>query len=418
MKYNVLIEEFCEAYGLGKVKEARLLPTGVANRTYVVETELDKYIIKAINPSRIKTETDLDRIEITEQIAELANERGVTSISAKRLNGKIVNEWCDQHYIVFDFFEGKVIRFKKITLENCFKIGSVLADLHNINFEKILDLNADDLLRKHGIGGQVAFKINWQYYFEAASRENPKWLDLFEANLADLYEAVEITLPSYLSFIPQDTLIAHADMFSHNVLWKDDEPYVIDWERSGFIDATYDCLHTAIRWATKTPVKQNENPLEMDRMYAFLEGYTQKRAINVENVAVCLHVILYNRLNHLKNHLVKYFNSEDETAKKQAEKVIKYSLSIFTGYKKLMMDQLETLEQYIVANQSNSEYEKSPSYMLVPKMKQLLDYHEAQRISYEKRIARLTLELNHVTKWAFGLRMYRKMKLTFMKKQR
>lgn len=422
MQYNVLIEAFCETYGLGKVREARLLPTGVANRTYIVETELDKYVIKAINPSRIRTAADLARIEITEQIAELANENGIPSISAKRLNGKIVNELNEQHYIVFDFFEGKVIRFKKITPENCFKMGGLLADLHQIDFEKKVDLNLDDLLRKHGVGGHVAFQIDWQYYFEKASLEKPKWLGIFEANLADLYKAIEVTLPSYLSFIPQDTLISHADLFSHNVLWKEDEPYIIDWERSGFIDATYDCLHTAIRWATKTPVAENENPLQIERLYAFLNGYTQKRSLNVENVAICLHIILYNRLNHLKNHLAKYFNSKDEVSKKQAEKVIKYSLFIVGSYKNLVIDQLEELQQFLMSNQSNYNDEKSPSYILIPKMKQLLIHHrsinESQRITYEKKISRLNAELAHVTKWAIGLRIYRKIKSIFKKNRK
>lgn len=437
MNYNIKIEAFCEVNGLGELKQMQLLPTGVANRTYIVETTVGKYVIKAVNPTRLETETDIKRLEMTEQVAEVAKQNGLASISARRINGKIVNVLEGQAYIVFDFFEGHVIPFRKITTQNCFKIGKVLADLHHMKIDESLKLDFENTLKQHGYGGQIKFKIHWNYYFKKIAKTNPKWLGIFEKNLSDLYEITEATFPYYLTFLPQEIVVAHSDMFSHNVLWAEDSPHIIDWERSSFIDATYDCLHTAVRWATHFNEESMSATIDMQRLTAFFEGYTTKKTINVHNLEFCMHVILYNRLTFLRRTLLKYLEADDQITKEQAEKVIRYSLAIFGGYKGLLIE-LEELKTHIINRESNDLHEKTRSYELIPKIQKVLEDHHVKvdeltlqsnelamkyHLEKEKVIAlekqydaqkselnKLKSDFNHVYKRAIGLRVIRKLK--------
>jgi len=373
--YNVLIEDFCEANHLGEVIETRLFPTGLANRTYYMETVVGKYVLKALNPSTFQTEEDIQKIETTEYISELANQSGVSSISAKRINGKLVNTLQKQHYIVFDFFEGKIIPMNSITVDNCLEMGRVLGELHRLNF-KFKGKNFNKI-QTHNYGRQLRAKVDWEYYLRKSSKHSPKWLNYLNDEIDNLYEAFDLSFATYLSFIPQDVVIAHGDVFNHNVLWKDNVPYIIDWETTGFIDATYDCMYTAMRWATKNHTKSDEDSIDRDRLYAFLTGYTEKRSINIDNIEISLHMILYKKLTFLRNAFVRYLNPRDESSRKRAEKRIIFTASTLIDYKNLI-NELKNLKEYISERQSEKKYEKSPSYKIIPKMNILIkEYNDS-----------------------------------------
>lgn len=365
MIYNVQIEEFCKVYNLGQVKATKLFSTGVANRTYLVEVveqsgaKGKKYVIKALNPSSYQKEGALKRLEVTEYISELANERGITSIPAKKISGKITNSLSGQHYIVFDFCEGKVIALNNITVENCFEIGQMLANIHNINFEELLESKFKTDIKSYNYGSKRKTPINWNKCLEeiSSSNQSPMWVGRFEELIADLYEMFDLTFEPSISFIPQDPLISHTDLNNHNVLWKDGIPHFIDWERACLIDATYDCLFSAMRWATKNRLKSKSdknNSLDKDRLYAFFEGYTEKRHINTSTVKVCLYIIIFRKLLYLRSNIKKYLNIEDEIDKKRVDGVIVFTLYILKGYINLIND-LDNITNYIIKCQARKE---------------------------------------------------------------
>jgi len=370
MSYNVLIEEFCEVYNLGKVKTTELFSTGVANRTYLVEltekkgVKSDKYVIKALNPSSYRNEEAVHRLEVTEYVSELANKRGITSVLAKKINGKAINNLHGQNYIVFDFCDGKIIALNKITSKNCFEIGQMLANMHNINFEGLLksEFNTDIKLYKT-YGSKRKTRVSWNKYLKKfrESNDSPTWISRFEELIDDLYEMFDLTFASSNSFVPQDVLIAHSDLNNHNVLWKDETPHFIDWERVCFIDTTYDCLFTAMRWATKNRAECEKNSLDKDRLYSFFEGYIEKRRINSESIKDCLYIIIFKKLLYLRSNMIKYLDTEDELEKKRVDGVIAFTLYIMKGYINLISD-LEEIVSFINEYQWSKEFgDKSPN---------------------------------------------------------
>ena len=374
--YNILIEEFCEAHQLGEAKEVRQFPTGLANQSYYVETKTGKYVLKALNPSKYISEEMIEKILITEYIAEIANQSGVTSISAKRINGMLINSFHKQHYIVYDYCDGKIIPMNSLTIKNCYEVGRMLADLHNLNI-KFKKFENSKNIQNHNYGGfkQLNAKVDWDSYLKKSSKHSPKWLSLLNNEITNLYEVFDISFSAYLSFIPQDVVIAHGDVYNHNVLWKDNVPFIIDWETTGFVDSTYDCIYSAMRWATKNHTKHGEDSLDRDRLYSFLTGYAEKRNINIDNIEISLCMVLYKKLNLLRNAFVRYLNPKDESSKKRAESRIVFTLSTLGDFKNLL-NELDKVKIHIANSQiiqCNNEYFKSPSYEIIPKVRDFVN---------------------------------------------
>ena len=348
--YNVLLEEFCETYQLKEVVDSFLIPQGITNRTYFVRTIEGKYVIKALNPNNVNTENKIKKIEISEYIAEIAHQAGISSIYANRINGRIINEFHGQYYIVFDFFNGEKIKGKYMSYRRCLKLGHLLAELHCVNFENILS-NFDYKVIKYDYGKKLKSIVNWNYYLEKISKkkQTPKWFVYLEERIGDLYYMFEGSFSVFNNFKPQDKLISHGDIFSQNILWCENIPYIIDWETSGVIDATYDCLHTAIRIATES-TEDFEKIINMAKVYAFLKGYSAVRKIEVKRLEIALYMIWYKRLDLLRSALKRYIKPKDKLDKKRASRQVKYSLTIVKSYKEFQYC-LEDIKDYIIKQQ-------------------------------------------------------------------
>jgi len=330
--YNVKLEEFCERFNLGKIIDSELFPIGMANKTYRVETDQGKYVIKAINPTRVNTEKKLKRLVISENIAEIASKNGVPSVLVKRIKGEIITEFLDQHYMVFDFFDGEVIHLNKITTLHCFKAGKLLASLHSINFKGVSKRD----IQKCNYGKRMDSKIDWNYYFQEVSKISPKWLNLLEENLSLLNKMFDLSYDVHINFTPQDKVVSHGDVSNLNIMWRENMPYFLDWETSGYIDATYECMYAAIRFSSqKNPQDNKKRMLNMDKIYAFFEGYNEKRDLKTEDLDVALYMIYYKRLSILQSHFQKYINATEDSQRKHSERIIIPFLELLKSFEEL-----------------------------------------------------------------------------------
>ena len=366
MKYNVQIRDFCKKY-LEEAKSVSSIPNGVNNRVYLVETVGGKYVFKAINPTKSKDD-DIERLEASEHIGVLAKEKGASCIVAKRINDKYVNLLKGQYYVVYDFFDGETKASEKITLKNCFEMGTQLAKIHNIPFNKEDDFTSKARTFSYG-AVELSHKVIWEDYMEKATKFSPDWLSDMEKKLPALYELFDYSLAPFLSFIPSDIVLSHNDLHPENVMWKDNVPYAIDWETAGFIDATFDCLHMAMRWATARV--DEKRVIDKVKLYAFLEGYSKERSINVENIELAMYIIFYRRLNSLRFALISFIKNEDAKKRNRLGLHIKYSLAVIDAYLD-QVNKIDVIKKYVTMLQPGQTYVKSPSYEILPRMESLV----------------------------------------------
>lgn len=351
--YNVQLEEFCETYQLGNVVKTTLFPVGMANRTYLVETETDKYVIKAINPAKVKTKDKVKKLEIAEYIAEIANKNGVPSITAKRVDGKIINEFQKQHYIVFDFFDGETLYLNKVTTDHCLAVGRLIGSLHKTKFDQLPSSEIKECNYEKKRKGN----FDWQAYLIQIQPFAPSWLELFQDSIPFLDEMFTLSREVRQSFVPKDKVVSHGDISNLNILWQDDIPHLLDWETAGFIDATYECLYAAIRLSCPKKVANcEERYIDMDRVYAVFKGYAEKRKINVQNLDTALYMIFYKRLGILNRNLNNYVVATNEADRKKAERVITSVLALINALKELE-ESLEDTKKMITEIQ-NEERKK------------------------------------------------------------
>jgi len=375
--YNVQLEEFCKAYNLGEIVESKLFPIGMANRTYLVETKTDKYVIKAINPTKVRTPKKIKRLEIAEQIAEIASRNGVSSIVVIRINGKIITEFLGQHYIVFKFFDGEVIHLNKLTQQHCFKAGKLLATLHSTKFTGISRRD----IPKCNYGKKPNGNIDWDTYYQEIAKIAPKWLSLLEENLSLLNTMFELSYEIHLNFIPADKVISHGDVSNLNMMWKDGIPYFLDWETSGYIDATYECLYAAIRFSSeKDPENNQKRILNMEKIFSFFEGYIEKRALKFENLNTALYMIYYKRLSILQRHFQKYIEATKDSERKHSERVIIPFLGLLKSFEDLE-GQLEMMKDKVKYFQMKKEIKEN----FVREIKQEIKNEILEELSQEQK---------------------------------
>jgi len=262
IKYNLQFEKLCELIDLGDiVGEPRAITGGLLHRMYAIETSKGKYAVKALNPQIMIRPVAMKHYIQSEEIVSVAVNI-IPALPARRFKDIFMQEVDKQFYLVFDWVEGKSFKANAINKAHCEKIGSILADIHMIDFSNL------DIANEWTDNGQV---IDWKYYLQKGQDENSKWVKLLTENIHNIYnwnnEANRASVE-----LSSDMVISHRDLDSKNVMWNKDNPIIIDWESAGYINPFQDLVETAIYWA-----EDGSGNIDKERFLAFISEYKKKK---------------------------------------------------------------------------------------------------------------------------------------------
>lgn len=107
------------------------------HKMYKVESTCGVYAIKVFNPEVMSRSEAFDNFVISEFISNLVKDNNIDVSSALLINNNFINKFDNYYYMVFDYIEGKILNDKEITIKHCKKIGSILADIHNIDYSNL-----------------------------------------------------------------------------------------------------------------------------------------------------------------------------------------------------------------------------------------------------------------------------------------
>jgi Ser/Thr protein kinase RdoA (MazF antagonist) len=233
---------------------------GLLHKMYAVKTTKEKYAVKLLNLQIMLRPEAISNYINSERIANLVSGK-VPSVPAKIINGDIIQRLDNQYFLVFSWIEGKCLNPKEINKTHCEKIGSILADIHKLDF---FDL---DLNYKVNTNRQ---QTNWNFYLERGRKNNAEWFDLlFEIiDKLNVWNALAIRSANLLT---TNLVISHRDLDPKNVLWNQDKPVLIDWESAGFINPVKDLIEIAIYWS-----EDEMGNVDRERFFAFIRGYKMK----------------------------------------------------------------------------------------------------------------------------------------------
>ena len=260
------IEEILSNYSIGNLKEFRGIEEGIENTNYFLFVDNKKYIL-TIYEKRVK-EKDLPFFS---QLMSDLNKAGFKCpVPIVSNNKKTIINYQNKNLMIVSFLEGKAKNI--LNPEDCRTVGREVAKMHEIT--KNFKIQRDNNLSI----------ISWRKIFDQVKdkcvqihKDLPL---LIESNLKDVEKNWPRDLPKG---------IIHADLFSDNIFFKDNN-------FSGIIDFYFSCndfyaLEIAICFnALCFDGPKNNLSFNVTKAINFINGYNQIRKIN-DDEKKCIKVL-------------------------------------------------------------------------------------------------------------------------------
>lgn len=261
IQYNLQFEKLCNILKLGEIVGIpKSISGGLLHRMYSIETTQGKYAIKALNPQIMLRSTAMQNYVNSERVANIALNT-IPALPAKKINDTFIQEIDNQFYLVFDWIEGKSLKPNEINIDNCEKIGYILADIHMTNFSELGIIND---------WSDNAQLIDWKYYLKKGQEHNIVWANLLLEIIDNIYDWNDQANKS-AKLLASDMIISHRDLDPKNVMWSQDNPIIIDWESAGYINPMQELIETAICWS-----ENQIGNIDKERFFAFIGAYKKR----------------------------------------------------------------------------------------------------------------------------------------------
>lgn len=317
---NNLIKYVVDKFDLGTIlKPTEKINKGLTNEIYKINTKSGKFIIKVLNNDNINK---IDLIEFSEKINALAYNENIKSYPAIKKENKYIQKYNNKYFLLYKYYEGKVISSKEITLNKCKILAKELAKIHKLDTTLINDIVKDkeDIYTK---------KIDFNYYFDKSKNIDEEWVVDFKDNYKNIVNIYEKVYNCYQNLSEEKTF-THKDLNRKNILWKsDDEFAIIDWENARFSNPSLDFFNTA--WFLTEDVKKDKYTIFAKE---YFKNFKFKDSIDTAVYAALIDEILWLEFN-LKRALRLNNNNEKnniETGKSEIKPTIR---EILNYYKKI-----------------------------------------------------------------------------------
>lgn len=322
--YKDILSRVMLECNLGKVIENPIkVNGGLSHKMYKVKTNKGTYAVKELNSGIMKREEAYNNFVFSEKVTDIAKENGVSAIGALNIDNDIMKLVDGKYYMIFEWLDGKVLNPNEITIEHCKKIGNILAKIHNLDFS---------LLMSDNISKETYKMFDWEFYIQKAQENNKKYVKLLLENKTTL-EEINLKSIDAMTIADKNMIISHRDLDRKNVMWKNNIPFIIDWEASGYVNPIIEVISTAYYWCGG-----ETEELDEIKFRSFLIEYKKVSKIKIdENIEKFVYADFYSGLNWLEYNLRRsmcieneYDNDEILLAENEVIKVIndiKYNIS-------------------------------------------------------------------------------------------
>ena len=247
------VRQFLEQYNINNFKDYKGITEGVENTNYLIKTSEQDYIL-TIYEKRVD-ENDLPFfIKLLSYLSE--NKFPCPKPIANKNNEKI-NRIKNKNAALITFLNGQ--SKNKITSEECFEIGKITAQLHEIT--KKFDIN-----RKNNLSIE-----NWESIFEKTIKQK---IDLDESIIKKTKNYLNFLKDKWPKNLPQG--IIHADLFPDNIFFTNNKV-------SGIIDFYFACndfFAYEIAICINSLCFDNNSTFNMTKAKNLIDGYTSIRTLS------------------------------------------------------------------------------------------------------------------------------------------
>jgi homoserine kinase type II len=247
------VRQFLEQYNINNFKDYKGITEGVENTNYLIKTSEQDYIL-TIYEKRVD-ENDLPFfIKLLSYLSE--NKFPCPKPIANKNNEKI-NRIKNKNAALVTFLNGQ--SKNKITSEECFEIGKITAQLHEIT--KKFNIN-----RKNNLSIE-----NWDTIFEKTIKQK---IDLEESIIKKTKNYLKFLKDKWPKNLPQG--IIHADLFPDNIFFTNNKV-------SGIIDFYFACndfFAYEIAICINSLCFDNNSTFNMTKAKNLIDGYTSIRTLS------------------------------------------------------------------------------------------------------------------------------------------
>ena len=247
------VRQFLEQYNINNFKDYKGITEGVENTNYLIKTSEQDYIL-TIYEKRVD-ENDLPFfIKLLSYLSE--NKFPCPKPIANKNNEKI-NRIKNKNAALVTFINGQ--SKNKITSEECFEIGKITAQLHEIT--KKFDIN-----RKNNLSIE-----NWDSIFEKTIKQK---IDLDESIIKKTKNYLNFLKDKWPKNLPQG--IIHGDLFPDNIFFTNNKV-------SGIIDFYFACndfFAYEIAICINSLCFDNNSTFNMTKAKNLIDGYTSIRTLS------------------------------------------------------------------------------------------------------------------------------------------
>lgn len=284
---------------------------GLIHSMYHVVTPRGEYAIKQLNPDIMKRPEALQNMINSEIVADKLKDT-VPLIGAKAFNGERIIRFEGSYYMIFDWLDGASVFVPDITAHHCAEIGRILGKIHaaDITVESI-----EKNTTKHST-------YDWNRLLETAEKQNAECYIILKDNLSDILRWDERTVKAW-DDISGKQVISHRDLDPKNVMWKDNMPYIIDWEAAGYVNPYQELVEVLNYWITE----ENGN-YSKDKFNALMQNYAENMEVNNVNWESVIDGSLDGMLGWMVYNVKRALGVEGSELKDQEEGLQQTKLTI------------------------------------------------------------------------------------------
>jgi homoserine kinase type II len=247
------VRQFLEQYNINNFKDYKGITEGVENTNYLIKTSEQDYIL-TIYEKRVD-ENDLPFF--IKLLSYLSENKFPCPKPIANKNYEKINRIKNKNAALVTFLNGQ--SKNKITSEECFEIGKITAQLHEIT--KKFDIN-----RKNNLSIE-----NWDSIFEKTIKQK---IDLDESIIKKTKNYLNFLKDKWPKNLPQG--IIHADLFPDNIFFTNNKV-------SGIIDFYFACndfFAYEIAICINSLCFDNNSTFNMTKAKNLIDGYTSIRTLS------------------------------------------------------------------------------------------------------------------------------------------
>lgn len=276
------------------IGEERPVTGGLLHKMYKVKTDKGDYAVKQLNSEIMKRDGVMSNYDLSEAFSLFANMHGIPLVHAIHINGDYMFQYDNEYYMIFPWLDGKSGVGLKIDLNMCEKVARVLSDIHHLSF-------------KHVDEDIQGIMIDWLHYSNKMKDLKETWVETLKSNLNALSK-IEEKVTTSLKGLKANT-ISHRDLDSKNIMWKNEQPVVIDWEASGPVNRDLEFLEALMHWSDKASDK--------NKFDVFFRTYSKSHHIDYDKLIKILPVTLLGKFSWLDYNIKRALGEETIDVKDQ-----------------------------------------------------------------------------------------------------